>query len=299
MFRRLLANRVFILVLVTLLIVAVIFFDSVTGNPVHVISTPVSLIVDPVQKVIRGTGNKVGDFFSAISDGMKIREENQKLQEQVAELQYQVQQGEVATRRWEELKDAFHIQDSFENYDIYGASVLSREADEWFSVFRVDAGTHSGISITEKNPSYAVVDAQMNLVGRVLSTDLTSSKVMPILHEGFSVSAKVNSVNGAVVNVHGEIELKEKGLCMVDSIPERAELKVGDELVTSGKGGLFPAGIPIGVIVSIDDSSALNRTATVKPYSDISALNDCFIMVPGKDVQTDSGDLTGTPTPAA
>ena len=84
---------------------------------------------------------------------------------------------------------------------------------------------------------------------------------------------------------------------MVDHIPDQVNLQVGDELVTSGEGGLYPAGIPVGVIVSVDDSSALNRYATLKPYVDISALKDVFVMVP-KDQTVIAAD-TLTPTPAS
>ena len=295
--RKLFANKIFILILVTLLIVAVIIFDLIPGSPVENITTPVSVVLDPVQKLVQGTGNKISDFFTAVSDGISIRQENADLKKQIAELEYEVQQGKEAAIRWQELKDAFYIKDSFENYDIHGSTILTREADEWFSVIRIDAGKNNGIQISVSNRAYAVVDAQMNLVGRIQSTDVSSSKVLPILHEGFTVSAKVNTVNGAVVNVHGEVELKENGLCKVDQIPDQVSLQVGDVLVTSGAGGLFPAGIPVGVIVSVDDSSELNRYATLKPYVDISSLKDVFIMVPKN--QKDAAAATLTPTPAS
>lgn len=294
--QKLLANKVFILILVTLLIVAVIIFDKIPGSPVEHITTPVSVILDPVQKLVQGTGSKFSDFFTAVSDGISIRQENADLKKQIAELEYEVQQGKEAAIRWQELKDAFFIKNSFENYDIHGSSILTREADEWFSVIRIDVGSNNGIEISDINASYAVVDAQMNLVGRIQSTDVSSSKVLPVLHEGFTVSAKVNTVNGAIVTVHGEVELKENGLCKVDQIPDQVSLQVGDVLVTSGDGGLFPAGIPVGVIMSVDNSSLLNRYATLKPYVDISSLKDIFIMVPKN--QTDAA-VTLTPTPAS
>jgi len=293
--RKLLANKIFILILVTLLIVAVIIFDLIPGSPVENITTPVSVILDPAQKLVQGAGSNISNFFSAISEGIAIRKENSDLKKQVAELQYEVQQGEEASLRWQELKDAFFIKDSFENYDIHGSSILTREADEWFSVIRIDVGKSNGISISDTTKSYAVVDVQMNLVGRIQSTDVASSKVLPILHEGFTVSAKVNTVNGAVVIVHGEVELKENGLCKVDQIPDQVVLQVGDKLVTSGDGGLYPAGIPIGEIVSVDNSSELNRYATLKPYVNIAGLKDVFVMVP-KDQPAGAATLTPTPT---
>ncbi len=264
--------------MLTLLIVVVIIMSTIPGNPVQSITSPISVVMDPVQKQVKGFGEGISDFFVAVTEGMEIRKENEALKAEIAQLEYQVAQGEEAVRRWEELKDAFQIKDTFENYEIIGASVLTREADEWFSVFRVDLGENDGFFVTEEM-SYAVVDARMNLVGRIMSTDPESAKVLPMLHEGFSVSAKVNTVNGAVVRVSGETILKQDNLCKVTRIPDNIELQIGDELVTSGQGGLFPAGIPIGVVVSVDYTSDLNRFAIIKPYADIGEMKDVFVMI--------------------
>ncbi len=290
--RRFLANKLLILLLSTLLIVIFIVAGMIPGSPVNKILMPVSLVLNPIQKTVQGTGNTVSDFFSAINDGMAIKKENEELKAQVAALEYQVNQGEEAMRRWEELKDAFRIKDTFENYEIIGASILTREADEWFSVINIDIGMADGVNAQDK--SFAVVDAKMNLVGRVMSTDLTSAKVLPLLHEGFSVSAKVNTINGAIVRVHGEALMKMDGLCKIDEIQPDVELAVGDELVTSGKGGLFPAGIPIGVIEEVNYESELNRYAMLRPYTEIGNLKDLFVMIPASDLeQTPDESLTG------
>ena len=52
------------------------------------------------------------------------------------------------------------------------------------------------------------------------------------------------------------------------------------QIVTSGDGGLFPEGIPIGVIETVDYSNPLEVTATIRPYSQIGKLEDVFIMIP-------------------
>ena len=279
--RRLFDNKLLVLVLATLLLIAFIVLSAIPGSPLSGATKPLSVIVDPIQSVFQKIGTKISDFYSAIAEGMEIRKENEELRAEIAELEYEVQQGEEARIRWEELKSAFSIQDSFENYHIHGASVLTREADEWFSVIRVNVGTDSGID--SSTGSYAVVDARMNLVGRVMTTDKDSSKILPLLHEGFTVSAKVNEVNGATVLVSGDITLKSEGLCVVTRIPSNIILKPGQELVTSGEGGLFPAGIPIGVIETFDDSDPNDLKATLRPYAVISDIKDVFIMVPNDD----------------
>lgn len=262
-----------------LLILAAIILGALPGSPLNSALKPVGKIAVPVQKFVKNTGNAFSDFWAAVTDGIAIREENNQLREEIAELQYELTQNEEAGIRYEELREAFHIRDTFSNYDIFGAPVISRAADEWFSVIRIGLGNDDGIYL-EPGQSYAVVDVRMNLIGRVIEINEYDSDILPLLHEGFVVSGKVNAVNGATVTVSGDAALKQQGLCLVTDIDENVVLEVGTEIVASGDGGLFPQGIPIGVIESVDDSNPHNITATLRPYADIGDLNDVFVMVP-------------------
>ena len=294
--RRLLTNKRFLTVVSLLIILAVIILGSIPGSPLNAVLKPVGAIVNPVQKVVKFTGNEISGFWAALTDGIAIRNENEQLRAEIAELQYQLTQNEEAAIRYEELQEAFHIREVFSNYDIFGASVLSRESDEWFSVIRAGVGTSDGINL-EPGQSLAVVDVRMNLVGRVIEVNDDDSVILLLLHEGFQVSGKVNAVNGATFIVTGDASLKQQGLCLVTGIDPDTIPSVGDEIVTSGDGGLFPQGIPIGVIESVDTSNELNITATLRPYSDVEDLNDIFIMVPFEDetvTDIDSGEADET-----
>lgn len=277
--RRLFANKWFIVILVALLLVAIIVLGAIPNSPVSKVLTPIKAVANPIQRFVKSVGSTIDDYWAAITDGVAIRQENMELREEIARLEYEATKDDEANIRYEELKEAFHIKDTFSDYDIFGASVLSREADEWFSVIRVGAGTDDGLVIEGSN-SYAVVDTRTNLIGRVIETSATESKILPILHEGFTVNGKVNEVNGAVIRVTGDAALKKQGLCLIVGIGDEVILEPGDVIVTSGDGGLFPQGIPIGEIYSVDYSDSLNPTATLKPYASIDDLKDVFIMVP-------------------
>lgn len=286
--RRLFANKWFIVVLITVLLVAIIILGAIPNSPVNKILTPVKAVANPIQRFVKSVGTTIDDYWAAITDGVAIREENVALKEEIARLEYEATKDDEAMIRYEELKDAFHIKDSFSDYDIFGASVLSREADEWFSVIRVGAGIDDGL-ILENTYSYAVVDNRTNLIGRVIETNSSESKILPLLHEGFSVNGKVNEVNGAVILVSGDAALKKQGLCLVTGIGEDVVIEVGDVIVTSGDGGLFPQGIPIGEIYSVDYSDSLHPIATLIPYASIDDLKDVFIMVPyNQEVATET-----------
>lgn len=277
--RRLFANKWFIIVVVTLLLVALIILGAIPNSPISKVLTPVKKVANPIQGFVKSIGTTIDDYWAAITDGVAIRQENNALREEIAKLEYEATKDDEAIIRYEELKEAFHIKDTFSDYDIFGASVLSREADEWFSIIRVGAGTDDGLILSELS-SYAVVDTRTNLIGRVIETNSSDSKILPILHEGFAVNGKVNEVNGAVILVTGDAALKKQGLCLVTGIDSDVIIKPGDVIVTSGDGGLFPQGIPIGEIYSVDYSDSLRPVATLKPYADIDDLKDVFIMVP-------------------
>lgn len=283
--RRFLTNKWVITVLVVLLLLAAIILGAVPGSPVNKLIKPIGSIAAPVQRLVKGGGDKMADFWAAITDGIAIRNENEQLRAEIAELQYQLTQNEEASIRYEELREAFHIRDTFSNYEIYGASILSREADEWFSIIRVGLGNVDGIAM-QSGESFAVVDVRTNLIGRVIEIGGSESKILPLMHEGFTVSGKVNAVNGAGVIISGDAALKNQGLCLVTGIDDNVILEPGTEIVTSGEGGLFPQGIPIGVIETVDYSNPLNITATLRPYADIGDLNDIFVMVPLDRIET-------------
>ena len=289
--KKLLKSKWFIALIVLLVLAGCAVLSLLPGSPVKNLLKPVQLVSSPAQSIVKKAGDTLSDFWSAITDGIAIREENKALKEQIADLRYKLTQNEEAALRYEELKDSLHIKDMFSNFDIYGAAILSRESDEWFSTIRLNAGANDGIALEDGN-SYPVLDVEMNLVGRVIETSDTESRVLPLLHEGFAVAGKVNEVNGATFMVVGDAELKRQGLCLVKDIDSDVHLEPGMEIVTSGDGGLFPEGIPIGVIEYVDYSNPLQVTAALRPYSQIGKLEDVFIMIPYVE-ETDETQAAG------
>ena len=147
--KKLLKTKWFIVLAVSLLLIAGIILSFVPGSPLKAAVGLASNAVSPAQKGVKTTGNAFSNFWSALTDGIAIREENKALKEEIADLKYRLNQYEEAAIRYEELKGAFHIRDTFSNYDIYGATILSREADEWFSVIRINAGKNEGIVLEQ------------------------------------------------------------------------------------------------------------------------------------------------------
>ncbi len=297
--KKLLTSRWFVIGAVVLVLAAVIILGALPGSPINFgkIGNGLGGIFKPVQNVVRNIGQSFDDFHSAVFDGIAIRKENEELRSEIAQLQYKLRQNTEAAIRYEELKDAFHIKDNFSNFDVYGAPVLSTEADEWFSSVRVGVGKDNGLELNQ-GLSYVVVDVKMNLVGRVIEVSDSESRILPIIHEGFAVSCKVNTVNGSNFLLTGNTALKTDGNCILTAIDPNNIPEVGSEIVTSGEGGLFPEGIPVGKVISVDTSNPMNVTAVLEPYSSIGRLQDVFILVPlaEESQKTDAAPQTAAAT---
>ena len=271
-------NKIFIVLIITLLVMSLLVYSSIPGSALHVLTSPVSFITDPVYSAVSGLSSSIKGFFVSLTESEKIRKENEELRNENLKLNQQIKELEENGRRWEDLKSALNIRDSYSDYTIIGAGVLTREIGEWFDIFRINAGIRDKIIIDEFT-SYAVVDSNMNLVGRVISSDYSSSKVLPILNEGSIISGKINAPGGITVRVRGDLILKENSKCRVDNIADITGIKIGDEVITSGLGGLYPPGIPIGVITEIKSSGqSSERMAVLEVYSDYKVLTDVFIL---------------------
>ena len=136
-------------------------------------------------------------------------------------------------KAYEELKEALNLVTKFDDSKVLGSVILNEALGPYHDLMRIKAGRKHGLDASVT--SYPVVDRHSALVGRVHSTETYSSKVLPLLHEAFSVSARVDGSYRSTFRVRGDVLLREQGLCFGDNIPEGTPLKVGDLIVTSGR----------------------------------------------------------------
>ncbi len=272
-------NRIVLLVFIVLALVALAILSSIPGSPLHSVTSPFSFVLDPVQKAVTGVWSDLSDFYRNVKDSGEIQQENSALREENADLRRQVNALTENGRRYEELKSAFRIKDDFTDFDVIAGRILTEELGVWFDVLKIDLGKRDGVAVTEQK-TYPVLDAQSNLVGRVLSSDSVSGKILLLTGEGFAASGRIVRSEGAIVRVRGDVTLMGNGQCRIDRIPTGASIRAGDRIVTSGLGGVFPAGIPIGTVVSVDENaSSLERTAILEPYTVFSSLDTVFVMI--------------------
>ncbi|MFW5866559.1 MAG: rod shape-determining protein MreC [Armatimonadota bacterium] len=121
-----------------------------------------------------------------------------------------------------------------------------------------------------------IVRTDAGLVGRVIDAQGTRATVMLLTDAESAVAARVQRENGDVGMVYAAPEADDIGI-MLKMIPHshNADLRVGDSVVSSGDGGVYPRGLPIGVIerVEISAVNVASVTAYMRPFADLEHLD--------------------------
>ncbi|HPU41478.1 MAG TPA: rod shape-determining protein MreC [Acetivibrio clariflavus] len=271
---RLFKNKIFILISITIILLIVMGLSSVQNGKINYVGDIFSTILSPFQRFINYSDKKINDFFAHFEDIDKLRKENEVLKQKVHELVYENEKLIDLKIKNEELRRALDIKDQYSTMDMVGANTIAKDMGNWFDIFTIDRGTKDGIEI-----DYPVVTSN-GLVGRVMQTDLFTSKVISIIDEDSSISARLSKTSDLVV-VKGDRKLKDQGLCIMNYIPADADVSAGDRVETSGVGGIYPKGILIGTVKEVRQrTNELDRYAIIEPVVDFKRLEEVFILKP-------------------
>ncbi len=224
--------------------------------------------VSPFVKITAVTIGSVGQVWQDYIDLRHVREENLRLRHEAAVRERRISQLEEQALETQRLQGLLAIREAY-RADFLAARVVGRDTGNWFKTILIDRGSSSGI---RKNLPVIAPDG---LVGRVLDVTPGMSKVQLITDPVSAAGGLLQRtrVTGVVFGNLGA------GLT-VRYLPQLADVVVGDEMITSGLGGVFPKGIPVGRVATVERrSGALFQEASLQPKVDLSRLEEVLILL--------------------
>ena len=227
-----------------------------------------SFLLYPVERV-------TGRFASVEA----LKEENGELRAMVVTLfQERERLLEFAEER-NRLRKLLDLKaDSF--YRFLPCEIISRSSTSFFRSIMVDRGAADSVRV-----GMTVVGFR-GLVGRVSQVFPASSQVVLINNKSISVSC-MNRRNRVV----GMLEWDRGSLFRLEYVGKEEDVVVGDTLVTSGLGLLFPKGFPVGTVFQItEDKGGIAKRVRVASSANLNALEELFI-VTGAREWNDTGIL--------
>lgn len=231
-----------------------------------------SYAVTPIQSIISGASEWVGSKISFYRNMSQVNDENIRLNEELENLQIENNRLKSVELEYKKLAELVKMTEKYPEYTMVGVNIIAKDPGNWYDNFIIDKGRKDGL-----NANMVVIGAG-GLVGRVIESGYNYSKVRTLVDDTFSVSAKSARTDDIGV-VKGDMKLKEEGLCKMERIDIRADIIVGDEIVTSSLGNIYPPGIIIGVVKEIStNADALTKSAVIEPLVDFKHLGTLLVI---------------------
>ena len=256
-----------IITVVVLVCAAIAHFGGT--NPV---SKVLRTVFSPFQNGFSYIVNKVTDTTDFIREMNGYKEENARLVGEINELKKQNKDVANYREENERLKETLELQNSLENYSTVAASVIAYSSNNWYDTIQISKGSLAGVAVGN-----AVITPD-GVVGKVVETGPTWSIVSTILNPDNAMGVKVSRTSDVAV-VEGDSELYSQNYCKMTFIDKGSNLIIGDILETSGSGGIYPAGLSVGVIREINSDAMGNLNyATVEPLVDFNKLYEVLVI---------------------
>lgn len=269
-YRRARSTRLLVLslVLASLITITVDFRGGRTG-PLAGLGRVALSVVSPLQRGVSGVFRPVAEFFHGVANIGSLRAENLRLCQQVEELSRRQQEVLTLQREVKALRSLIGLGERLALSTI-GADVIGEGPSnfEWSVV--IDRGASDGVQ-----RDMPVLGPE-GLVGRVVEVTGSSSVVLLIIDPDSKLSARL-AASGETGVLVGR---REQDLRM-DLVDPRTMVRPGEPVETSGLGGVFPPGIPIGVVsAATADEVSLEKSLFVRPNVDFSRLQHVAVVRP-------------------
>lgn len=266
-------SRGFVILLAVIAVLAILIAVTYDRVQVTFIEDAVNSVLSPIQSFSVKASNSIIDFFERVFSSTDLDKENEQLKVQLA--QYEIIENELNTLREENerLKGLLNYTEITQNYTYVTARVIGKSQGVWFSEFTVNAGRNDGVMENQ-----AVVNSK-GLVGRVSSVSANTCKVTSIIDSTSDVSVMVERTRDygfarGILNVDKNEKLE------LYYLPSGYDLVPGDNILTSGIGGIFPKGIAIGTVTEVSraNEDTEDRNAIIQPAVDFLRLEEVMIV---------------------
>lgn len=262
-----------ILVGIAVFLAAIMAYASANGRLTAAPQEILSVAVAPFQRAAAAVSNGVSSLWEKYTNIDAILEENEKLTAENAELRGQMVDYDKLKAENEAYKALTNIQEQHPEMSYVSSFVIGRDPLDSFYGFTLDQGSLDGVEAND-----AITSDEGYLLGVVTEVDLTSCKVMTILHPSFNAAGVVSRTrdNGIIT---GSADYAAEGLCILSNLSRSTLTKANDQVITTGLGGVFPPDVLVGVVQElVPEASGKSTIAVLKPGADPRTVKHVFII---------------------
>jgi rod shape-determining protein MreC len=234
----------------------------------NVVERWVITVFAPIMKPFSQLSLFGEDVWDNYIDLVNVRRENLHLREDVKALNSRVIAAEEVYQANRHLAQLLDVKNTIKAPTLT-ATVIGEDVSPWNGTLVIDRGSSSGIA-----EGMAVVAAD-GVVGQVVKVAHSSSRVLLLTDHSNGIAATIQRSRA-----RGVVKGKGDGLCQLEFTTREEDVKVGDIVVSSGIGGVFLKGLPIGEVTMVKRGEyGIFQTVTIQPSVNISHLEDVLVVL--------------------
>lgn len=249
------------------------------SGPLHVVrgvvttaTTPFRLAGSLAAAPFGALGQVASNLTASTETLSELKAENEKLTAKVAELT----EAEKTAERLQALvglKSTYNLQST-------AARIIGTAGDAWSRTVTIDKGSSSGFA------TGMPVCNSGGVIGQIIEISATTSTVRLITDENSGVSAMIQSTRA-----QGTLKGQPDGSLKLEYVPADADVKEGDIVITSGLGGVFPKGLPLGTVTSVEKATnAVYYTISVRADASAESNEEVLVVTALTDDQSATND---------
>lgn len=263
---------------VTIVILSVTFLilisQSVKRSNISFAENGVGVTLNSVQGVLYGVNSKIRNSFSFIFNISNIKTQNNQLVKRNSELESKALDYDALKSENDRLRGVLNFTSQKAEYNYVGCDIIGKSGGSFLDQFALNKGSKDGIA----KGMIAITD--QGLVGQISSVGTNWSVIQSLANENLAVSGMVKSTGENSGIVKGYIS-DSKFLARLDYLPIDSKVKKSDVIMTSGLGGVYPKGIRIGYVTSVqEDQGRVVKVAVIQPYVDLNKIQEVIVVIP-------------------
>lgn len=254
------------------ILAALLFFSlNVPHNrEANVLERSVLSGLSPLMQPVYRTSRFVEDIWDGYISLVDIHHENQRLHEDIRTLNIRVAEGNEAVLANKRLERLLDMKSIIRN-PVVAATVVGEDATSWFRTLVINRGSSSGI-----REGMAVISAD-GVVGQTTKVSPTTARVLLLTDHASGISATIQRSRA-----RGVVKGKGEMVCTLEFTTREEDVKVGDTVITSGIGGIFTKGLPIGEVTMVKRGEyGIFQTVSIRPAVNIPHLEEVLVVQRG------------------
>lgn len=275
-----LSKTAFIVILVVIIIISglgIMNFSNLNLPFLNWIEKGVYNIITPIIEYTTGFYNTVKDYWNGVMNISQLSAENKRLKEKLSQYEINKQLNEKYKNQNIRLRELLSFKKDL-SFTSVGARVIGYTSTHWDDRIIINRGSKDGIK-----KEMPVISYKGALVGRIEYVGAYSSQVLLSNNPDFVVGGIVKRPTSRAIGlVKGQVN--QSGINTMTNISwntssEEGDIKVGDTIVTSGLSNIYPKGIPIGEVITVEnDNYGLSQKAEVKLFMKLKTIEEVLVI---------------------